>query len=78
MGRHSPVFDDLGSLIHVVAGFAAGLLPITPLWFLTPVIVLVFSVYEAVEYDDPLHTLGDFTELLIGFSLGVSVALHLR
>ena len=67
------MFDDLRSVAHMAAGFAAGVAPFTPMWLLTPIILLVFAVYEVVEKDDPLHTLGDFIEFVWGFILGISI-----
>ena len=64
------VFDDPNSIIHTIYGFA---LPFVALksWLVATLLFWAFVLYEAVEKENPVSTLGDFTE----FELGVLSAL---
>lgn len=64
------LFDDWGSVWHSLLGFI--------LYLLAPGIVivlttLVFLIYEAHESEDPVCTVGDVVEFLVGAILGIVV-----
>lgn len=67
------IFDDPHSIIHSILGLIT---PIIAQKLLPPAIaiIIVFTAYEATEKENPVSTIGDFVEFLIGFAIGVLVA----
>lgn len=59
------VFDDWRSIIHFIAG-----LTVKPLRAISPLIpitiIICFIIYESVERDNQVKTLGDFIEFITG------------
>ena len=66
------IFDDRNSIIH----FALG--TITPFTKLLGVLIfLSFLIYETLEIENPVSTLGDFIEYVMGFLFGILLMLIL-
>ena len=67
------VFDDRNSVFHSLLGMLAGFV-VRTLPLVTVLLVLIFTIYEAQEPENPVATLGDFTEFFVGFLLGLPIA----
>ena len=61
------LFDDKRSLGHGVLGFVSA---IVPCW-LGILIIFSYVVYEVREPENPVSTIGDIVEFLVGLSIGV-------
>jgi len=62
------LFDDLGSVWHAVLGFiTAFFLPLA----VALAVILIFTVYEVREPEDPVATVGDVVEFMVGFDAGL-------
>ncbi len=66
------VYDDKNSLLHTLIGAVAGF-SLTTYPIITILITLVFTMYEATEFENPVSTIGDFTEFFIGVLFGVAL-----
>lgn len=67
------VYDDKKSIIHTILGLISGY-SILKFPILTVIITLLFTTYEATEYENPMSTLGDFIEYFTGIILGIGFA----
>ena len=67
------LFDDRRSLGHAALGFVSAIIP----FYLGVVIVISYTVYEVREPENPVATVGDLVEFVVGFMLGVVVRLGL-
>jgi len=66
------LFDDFDSVIHAVLGFLIALFPLLGL-----VAWPIFVVYEVLEPENPISTVGDVVEAIVGFVYGIVVRLWL-
>jgi len=68
------ILDDFYSVLHVVFGFIAGLLPKN----LSLIFIVVYVFYQAFENkyrgEPKGNLIGDFIEFFTGYSLGVLVS----
>ena len=63
------LYDDWRSIFHTVLGFAVAMfgksIPIVGALF-----IIMYVVYEAVEKEKAMATVGDVVEFMIGFMIG--------
>lgn len=57
------LFDDWHSVIHAVFGFTVRFVPV----WLRPVIIIVYVLYEVMEEENAVSTVGDVVEFLVGY-----------
>ena len=63
------LFDDLGSVWHAILGFITVFLPLP----VALVVLIIFTIYEVREPEDPVATVGDMVEFFTGFNAGMLV-----
>jgi hypothetical protein len=69
------IFDDKGSIVHSILGMITPIIA-QKMLLLALFLILAFTVYESVEPENPISTIGDFTEFIIGFLLGLLISLY--
>ena len=67
------LYDDRNSLAHTMLGFAVPFLPL----LIGLAATLAFLLYEVWEKENPVNTVGDVVEFLVGFVLGLYVGTKL-
>lgn len=65
------IFDDWGSVWHSILGFILGVLSKKYYWFVL-IMTVVYIVYQCLEKERPVSTVGDIVEFLVGYVLGLS------
>ena len=62
------LYDDKRSILHTLLGFLSAF---TLAWGL--VILVLYTLYEIQEKENPIATLGDVVEFIIGYVYGLAV-----
>jgi len=70
------VFDDKRSIFHFVLGLVLYSICLPNFSLITELVTLVFIIYEATEPENPIGTLGDFVEFILGAIMGLAMAVH--
>lgn len=63
------LFDDWRSVFHAVFGFIISLFG-KSIPMISALLIIVYVVYEALEKERAVATVGDVVEFMIGFMIG--------
>lgn len=63
------LFDDKRSVGHAVMGALTAIVP----FYLGALIIIGYTVYEVKEPENPIATVGDVVEFVVGFMIGVVI-----
>jgi len=63
------LFDDKRSVGHATLGALAAIIP----FYLGIIIVIGYTIYEVKEPENPVATVGDVVEFIVGFMIGVII-----
>ena len=63
------LFDDKRSVGHAVLGFISAVAPAP----IAPIIIVGYVTYEVMELEDPVATVGDIVEFIVGFMIGTTL-----
>ena len=63
------LFDDKRSVWHAVMGFISAVIPC----YLGIPVIMGYAIYEVMEPENPVATVGDLVEFIIGFMIGVTI-----
>jgi len=68
------VFDDKRSVFHFILGLVLYSICLPNYYLITELVTLVFIIYEATEPENPIGTLGDFIEFILGAIMGLALS----
>ena len=63
------LFDDGRSVGHAILGIISAIVPV----YLGIPIIISYVVYEVKEPENPIATIGDIVEFIIGFIIGAMI-----
>lgn len=67
------LFDDWNSVVHAVYGVIAALLVFKGYGVISVILFFVYLVYELLEPERPVATVGDVVEFMVGYIIASMV-----